>query len=99
VGYYPSYGRFILSTKKVIRTTSYREEVPVYKWIRLPTLRPIGCYLKPMKVIGSTTLMTRKEQKFYNDRREVKRQDRRHEISLIRQDEIAGQKQVVLATF
>jgi hypothetical protein len=96
--YYPSYGRFILSTKKVIRTTSYREDVPVYKWIQLPTMRPIGCYLKPMKVIGSTTVMTRKEQKFYNDRREVERQDRRHETVLIRKDRIEAHKQVVLAT-
>ncbi len=96
--YYPSYGRFILSTKKVIRTTSYREDVPVYKWIRLPTLRPIGCYLKPMKVIGSATVMTRKEQRFYNDRREIKRQNRHHETVLLRQDGIEAQKQVVLAT-
>jgi hypothetical protein len=96
--YYPSYGRFILSKKKVIRTTSYREDVPVYKWIRLPTLRPIGCYLKPMKVIGSTTVMTRKEQKFYKDRRKVERQNHRHEKVLIHQDGIAVQKQIVLAT-
>jgi hypothetical protein len=54
--YYPPYGRFIFSTRKVVRTTSYMEDFPVYKWIRLPTLRPIGCYLKPMKVIGSATV-------------------------------------------
>ncbi len=27
--YYPPYGRFILSTRKVIRTTNYREDLPV----------------------------------------------------------------------
>ena len=97
-GYYPPYGRFLLSTKKVLRTTSYMEDVPVYKWIRLPTLRPIGCYLKPMKVIGSTTIVTRKEQMFYNDWCEVERHNRRHETVLIRQDGVKAQKQVVLAT-
>jgi hypothetical protein len=96
--YYPPYGRFILSNRKVICTTSYREDIPVYKWIRLPTLRPIGCYLKPVKVIGSTTVVTRKEQRFYRDRREVERLNRRHEKVLIRRDEIEAQKQVVLAT-
>lgn len=35
----------------VIRTTSYRDDVPVYKWISLPTLRPIGCYLNHGKVV------------------------------------------------
>ncbi len=96
--YHPPYGRFILTTRKVIRTTSYMEDIPIYKWMRLPTLRPIGCYLKPMKVIGSMTVMTRKEQNFYKDRCEVERQDRHHEKVLIRQDEIDTRKQVVLAT-
>jgi hypothetical protein len=36
-----------------------------------------------MKVIGSTTVMTRKEQRFYRDRREVECQNRRHEKALI----------------
>lgn len=71
--YYPPYGGFILSNRKVIRTTSYRDDVPVYKWIRIPTLRPIGCLLKPVKVVGSTTIITRTEQKFYADRREEQR--------------------------
>ncbi len=93
--YYPPYGRFIFSTRKVVRTTSYMEDFPVYKWIRLPTLRPIGCYLKPMKVIGSATVVTRKEQKFCKEQREVERQNRRHEKALIRQDGIEAQKQVV----
>jgi hypothetical protein len=66
--------------------------------INLPTLRLIGCYLKSMKVIGSKTVMTCKEQRFYNDRREVERQNRRHETSLIHQDGIEAQKQAVLAT-
>lgn len=96
--YYPSYGKFILSTRKVILTTSYREDIPVYKWIRLPTLRPIGCKLKPMKVVGSTTVVTRKEQQFYRDRREAEHLKSHHEKVLIRQDEIEAQKQVVLAT-
>lgn len=96
--YYPPYGRLILSTRKVIRTTMYREDSPVYKWIRIPTLRAIGCYLKPMKVIGSATVMTRKEQRFYKDRREVERLNRRHEEVLILQDEIDARKQVVPAT-
>jgi hypothetical protein len=94
--YYPPYGKFILSTRKVIRTTSYREDTPVYKWIRLPTLRPIGCYLKPMKVIGSTTVMTRKEQNFYKDRREVEHQKRVQYRSLIKMDEMAARAKVPL---
>ncbi len=96
--YYPPYGKFVLAYRKVIRTTSYLENVPVYKWIRIPTLRPRGCYLKPGKVVGSTTVVTRKELKFYNDRREVQHQARRHQQVLIRQDEIDAQKQVVPAT-
>ncbi len=96
--YHPAYGRFILTTRKVVLITSYREDIPIYKWIRLPTLRPIGCYLKPMKVIGSMTIMTHREQRFYKDRREVERQNRHHEKVLIRQDEINTRKQVVLAT-
>jgi len=96
--YYPPYSRFVLSTRKVIITTSYREDMPVFKWIRLPTLRPVGCYLKPMKVIGSTTIMTRKEQRFYKDRREVERQNCRHEEVLITQNGVETRKQIVLAT-
>ena len=80
------------------KVTEYLESIPVYKWIRLPTLRPIGCYLKPMKVVGSTTVMTHKEGKFYQDRREVERQNRRRDKVLIRQDEIESRKQVVPAT-
>lgn len=94
--YYPPIGRFILTTKKVIRTTSYREDFPVFKWIRIPTLRPIGCYLKPMKVIGSTTVMTHKEQRIYKDRREVERQKRAQYRSLIRVDEMAASAKVPL---
>ncbi|MGB8216241.1 MAG: hypothetical protein WCE94_02975 [Candidatus Methanoperedens sp.] len=82
----------------VIRTTSYREDVPVYKWLSLPTLRPIGCYLNRGKVIGSTTVVTRKDRKFGLDKREVERQTRRHERVLITQDEIDAHKQVVMAT-
>jgi hypothetical protein len=96
--YYPPYGKFVLTSRKVIRTTSYLENVPVYKWIRIPTLRPIGCYLKPGKVVGSTTVVTRKERKSYNDRCEVQRQSRHHQQVLIRQDEIDARKQVVPAT-
>jgi hypothetical protein len=96
--YYPPYGKFVLASKKVIRTTSYLENVPVYKWIRIPTLRPIGCYLKPRKVVGSTTVVTRKERRFYSARREVQRQARHHQQVLIRQDEIDARKQVVPAS-
>ncbi len=96
--YYPAYGRFILSTRKVIRTTSYREEVPIYRWIRIPTLRPIGCLLKQVKVVGSTTVVTRKEQKFYADRRE----ERRFFSQFVGKERAAGMvaqnKQVVTAT-
>jgi len=94
--YYPPIGRFILSTKKVIRTATYREDSPVFKWIRIPTLRPIGCYLKPVKVIGSTTVMTRREQRFYKDRREVERQKRAQYRSLIIVDELAACSKVPL---
>lgn len=80
------------------KVTEYLESIPIYKWIRLPTLRPIGCYLKPMKVIGSTTVVTRKERKVYQDRLELQRQNRHHEKVLIRQDKIESRKQVVLAT-
>jgi hypothetical protein len=96
--YYLPYGKFVLASKKVIRTTSYLENVPVYKWIRIPTLRPIGCYLKPRKVVGSTTVVTRKERRFYSARREVQRQARHHQQVLIRQDEIDARKQVVPAS-
>ena len=96
--YYPPYGRFILSSRKVIRTTSYREDVPVYKWIRIPTLRPIGCLLKPVKVVGSTTVVTRKEQKFYADRREERRFFSQFVGKERAADMVAQNKQVVLAT-
>ncbi len=96
--YNSSKGGFVLTTREVFRTTNYREDIPVYKWIRLPTLRPIGCYLKPVKVVGSITVMTRKERKFYQDLREVKRQNRCHNRVLICQDEIDSRKQVVSAT-
>jgi hypothetical protein len=82
----------------VIRTASYREDVPVYKWISLPTLRPIGCYLNRGKVLGSSTIVTRKERKFGHDMSEVERQARRYERTLIAQDEIDARKQVVMAT-
>jgi hypothetical protein len=39
--------------------------------------------------------VTRKEQKFCKEQREVERQNRRHEKALIRQDGIEAQKQVV----
>ncbi len=91
-------GKPVYADIETPRVTEYLESMPVYKWIRLPTLRPIGCYLKPMKVIGSATVMTRKERKFYQDRREVERQNRRHNKVLIRQDEIDSRKQVVPAT-
>jgi len=94
----PPDGRFILSIRKVIRTTSYRDDVPIYKWIRIPTLRPIGCLLKPVKVVGSTTVVTRKEQKFYANRRE----ERRFFSQFVGKDRAAGMvtrnKQVVTAT-
>ncbi len=91
-------GKPVYAEVEVSKVTEYTESMPVYKWIRQPTLRPIGCYLKPMKVIGSTTVMTRKEQRFFNDLREGERQNRHHQKVLIRQDEIEAQKQVVLAT-
>ncbi len=96
--YYPSYGRFILSSRKVIRTTSYREDVPVYKWIRIPTLRPIGCLLKQVKVVASTTVVTRKEQKFYADRREEQRFFSQFVGKDRAADMVVQNKQVVLAT-
>jgi hypothetical protein len=96
--FYPPYGRFILASKKVIRTTSYREDTPVYKWISLPTLRPIACLRKSGKVVGSTTVVTRKERQYYNDKREIQRQARHHQEVLIEQDEIDARKQVVPAT-
>ncbi len=96
--FYPPYGRFILATRKVIRVTSYRDDVPIYKWIRIPTLRPIGCYLKAMKVVGSTTVVTRKEQRFYADRRE----ERRFYSQFVGKDRaadmVARNEQVVTAT-
>ncbi len=96
--YYSPYGRFILASKKVVRTISYTENMPVYKWIQIPTLRPIGCYLKAMKIISSTTVVTRKERKVYQDRLELQRQNRHYEKVLIRQDETDARKQVVPAT-
>ncbi len=96
--FYPPIGGFILGSRKVIRTTRYKEHTPVYKWIQIPTLRPIGCYLKPMKVIGSTTVVTQKERKVYQDRLELQRQNRHHERVLIRHDETNARKQVVPAT-
>jgi hypothetical protein len=96
--FYPPAGKFIMTTKKVIRTISYREEVPVYKWIRIPTLRPIGCYLNRGKIVGSSTIVTRKDRKFGQDKRDVERQARRHERVLIAQDEIDARKRVVPAT-
>jgi len=99
--YYPPAGRFILTFKKVIRTTRFREDFPIFKWLRLPTLRPIGCHLKPMKVISSTTIVTRSERQFYNERREEKRQKHHHMEALVTQDAIDArnqQKQVVMAT-
>jgi hypothetical protein len=96
--FYPPYGKFVLVSKQVIRTTSYIENMPVYKWIQVPTLRPIGCYLKPSKVVGSRTVVTRKEHQFYNDIREVERQKLHHQQVLIRQDEIDARIQVVPAT-
>lgn len=94
----PSSGNWSYREIPVIRTTSYRDDVPIYKWISLPTLRPIGCYLKPGKVVGSSTVVTRKERKFGHDMREVERQARRHERIFIAQDEIDARKQVVMAT-
>ena len=91
-------GKLIYAEIEIPRVTEYLESIPIYKWIRLPTLRPIGCYLKPMKVVGSTTVMTRKEQKFYQNRREVEHQNRRRDKVRIRQDEIESRKQVVPAT-
>jgi hypothetical protein len=91
-------GKPVYADIEIPRVTEYLESMPVYKWIRLPTLRPIGCYLKPVKVIGSTTVVTRKERKVYQDRLELQRQNRHHENVLIRQDKIESRKQVVLAT-
>ena len=90
-------GNFSYREVPVVKTISYRDDVPVYKWIRIPTLRPIGCYLNRGKVVGSSTIVTRKERKFGQDRSEVERQTRRHEKVLIAQDEIDARKQVVLA--
>ncbi|HWR26656.1 MAG TPA: hypothetical protein VN316_02140 [candidate division Zixibacteria bacterium] len=95
--FYPPAGKFIMTTKKVVRTTSYLDEVPVYKWIQVPTLRAIGCYLNHGKVVGSSTVVTRKDRKFGQDKREVERQTRRHERVLIAQDEIDARKQVASA--
>ncbi len=81
---------------EVPSTVEYMESMPVYKWIRIPTLRPIGSYLKPMKVVGSTTIMTRKERKFYNERREVERQKRVQYRSLIDMDEMAARAKLPL---
>jgi len=91
-------GRPIYADIETSKVTEYLESVPIYKWIRLPTLRPIGCYLKPMKVIGSTTVVTRKERKVYQDRLELQRQNRHHERVLICQDKIESRKQIVPAT-
>jgi len=91
-------GKPICANIESPNVTEYLESIPIYKWIRLPTLRPIGCYLKPMKVIGSTTVVTRKERKVYQDRLELQRQNRHHEKVLIRQDKIESRKQVVPAT-
>ncbi len=97
--YYPPYGKFVLSTRKVIRTTRYLESAPVYKWVTLPTMRPIGCYLKPMKVIGSMTVVTRKERAFSADKRFLESQKRHNIDVLIAQDAIDSRKQVaVMAT-
>ncbi|HYN45049.1 MAG TPA: hypothetical protein VER35_03535 [Candidatus Limnocylindrales bacterium] len=52
-----------------------------------------------MKVIGSTTGMTCKEQKFYKDRREVERQNRSHEKVLTCQDGIEAHKEVLPVIF
>ncbi|NJD78257.1 MAG: hypothetical protein FIB08_14390 [Candidatus Methanoperedens sp.] len=93
----PASGNFSYREVPVVKTTSYREDVPVHKWIRIPTLRPIGCYLNRGKVVGSSTIVTRKARKFGQDRREVERMARRHEKVLIAQDEIDARKQVVLA--
>ncbi len=89
-------GKPVYAEVEVPKVTEYTESMPVYKWIRLPTLRPIGCYLKPVKVIGSTTILTRREQKFYNDRREVERQKRVQYRSLINMDEMAARAEVPL---
>jgi len=94
----PGSGNWSYREIPVIRTTSYIDDVPVYKWIRIPTLRPIGCYLNRGKVVGSTTIVTRKDRKFGEDKREAERQVRQHERVLIVQDEIDARKQVVPAT-
>lgn len=80
------------------RVAEYTENTPVYKWVRVPTLVPIGCYLKAPKVVGSTTIVTRKERKFYDDRREIERQKHHHLGVRIAQDEIDARKQVATAT-
>ncbi|CAG0982169.1 MAG: hypothetical protein OIN86_09930 [Candidatus Methanoperedens sp.] len=94
----PGSGNWSYRETPVIRTTSYIDDVPVYKWVRIPTLRPIGCYLNRGKVVGSTTIVTRKDRKYGQDKREAERQIHRHERVLIAQDEIDARKQVVMAT-
>jgi hypothetical protein len=95
--FYSPAGKFIMTTKKVVRTTSYRDDVPIFKWVRIPTLRRIGCLLNLGKVVGSSTVVTRKERRFGFDKREVERQAHRHDRVLMRQDEIDARRQVVPA--
>lgn len=90
------YGKFILTHKQAVRITSYMEHTPIYRWVRIPTLHPVGCYLKAPKVVKSVTIVTRKERAFYSDRREVERQEHHRLGVLIAQDGIDAQKQVAV---
>jgi len=97
----PASHNFSYTERVAIQKTSYREDLPLFKWERLPTLRPIGCHMKALKVIGSSTVVTRKERAFYSERNEVKRQEHHSMEVHIIQDEIdarSAPKQVVMAT-